>query len=161
MLKLGLMSQLTVIDIESDLVEAFRTRDRKLLYIPDSMKFPLRFEHYLTWSEPTGNYQFLLFRKYGREELVGMVLDRSNAGQPGRTQMCCWCQTTGSSDKIDMLSISVNAKTIVGVILCVDLSCFEKLETTAKTSKKSVDRLASEVVDRMTHFYEEKLEVNH
>jgi hypothetical protein len=153
------MSGDVTVEIESDLVQAFRARDRKVLYVPDTMRFPLKFEHYMTWSDPVGMYQYVLFRKHGREELVGMVFDRSDAGQAGRTQMCCWCQSTGPSDQIDMLTVKVDSRTLVGVVLCIDLSCLDKLENTAKLSKKSHERLARDVVDRMTLFYERKFEV--
>jgi hypothetical protein len=152
---------LVTIETEYDLRNAFLLQDRKRLEIPDNLRFPLTFDHYMTWTESTGRYQYLAFRKYGRAELVGMVFDRSGAGQPGRTQMCSWCQTTGSSDKIDMLSMDITAKVLVGVIVCINLNCLENLETISKLSKKSPERLAQEIVDRMSHFYEQKFEPGH
>lgn len=148
------MKSTVVIDTDKHLLSAFRNRDLKYLWLPKNMTFPLIFDYYYTWSEPEGNYQYLVFRKPDSSDLVGMIFKRDQGQQHPTTQMCQWCRSFGPSDTIDMLSISVNAKRLLGVVLCIDLSCLEKLDTVRKFSKKSYGQLAQELVQRMTDFHQ-------
>ena len=152
------MKNLIVVDRERELIEAFRARDQKYVEIPSRARFPLTFENYLTWSEPTGQHQYLVFRKPVTRELAGIVFDRGDAGRHrGITQMCQWCQASGPSDEIDMLTVSVSSRVIVGVVLCIDLSCIDKLQTTGQYSKKTFDQLVDELLTRINRFHERKI----
>lgn len=153
------MSHRVILEIESDLIKLFRSRDQRHIQIPRSMTFPLSFEDYFTWSEPNGIYQYLLFRKNGDGEPVGVVFDRSDAGLlAASAHMCYFCRSFGPGDEIDMLAVTPTSKNVIGIYSCIDLSCDEKLETTAKLSKKSFEKLKEELLERMTIFYESTFE---
>ncbi len=139
------------------LIKAFRLRDRKHVELPKKFIFPFEFEYYLTWSEPSGAHRYLVFPH--ENQLCGIVFKRNHHQKDTQTgRLCDWCHAYGPADQIDLLTIALNSRTTIGVILCLDLSCLQKIEYTIKNSKKTFDQHALELVNRMTHFYRENFE---
>ena len=141
---------------EEILQNAFRPKDQRHVELPRKLRYPVSFEHYITWADRSGNCRYLVFKKPGTNSLVGMVFQRSRQSESvSATRLCDWCHVYGPGDQIDLLTVSPSSRKTVGQILCVDLSCIEKLEIVAKTSRKGFDDLAQELVARMARFYDE------
>jgi hypothetical protein len=144
---------------ETDLLNAFRPRDRKHVELPPGFRFPHFVRHYLAWSDPTGihTYLVMLEPKSGRPMGIAFKRDHSGAGVPA---MCDWCHSPGSSASVGLLSANANSKRIVGVHVCLDLGCAERVETTANLAGRSVRDLTDKVMERMLRFAREGLGID-
>jgi hypothetical protein len=74
--------------------------------------------------------------------------------------MCDWCHAYGSSDEIGLLTAEASSKRRVGVHLCLDLRCGEKLETAANLAGRNPRVLAGRLVERMVRFAQEGLGID-
>lgn len=141
---------------EMELIGAFRSRDRKHVLIPRSMRFPIGIDHLLAWTEPSGVRIFLVCKNREWRAPVGIAFRRDQQGvavsPPG---MCEWCLSTGPSDQIGLLTATVDSKTRVGVNLCLDLGCIQKLETLSSTSGVRLEKLTARLHERMDRFVRE------
>jgi hypothetical protein len=145
---------MVVIQTEKELISTFRPRDRKWVEPPKGMRFPLTVEHYHSWSDPTGVHGFMVLQKPGWKSAAGLVFERSNGSAHSPARMCEWCHSTGPSDQIGMLTVRVSSKRIIGIILCLDLSCQEKLETVASLTGQKADKLTAGMLERMGRFFD-------
>lgn len=151
-------TQSMIIRSEDELVNAFRPRDRKHVEIPRYMRFPVAIEHYLAWTEPSGVRIFLLFRKPGTETPIGVAFRRDQQGSAFSPKgVCDWCLHQGPSDEVGLLTATVNSKRRVGVYLCLDLSCLEKLQSVAELTGQDFNALAKRLQARMARFCDEGL----
>src|SRR4051812_48757300 len=108
--------QVAAIGSADELLEVFRPRDRKNVFIPRTMRFPLTLGGYLTWTEPSGVRIYLVFRKPEWKSPVGVAFRRDQRGGLGSPPgVCDWCISTGPSDQIGLLTATVNPKKRVGV----------------------------------------------
>jgi hypothetical protein len=71
--------------------------------------------------------------------------------------MCDWCHASGSSNEIGMLTTVASSKRRVGVNVCLDLRCAEKLEDVARMTGRNQIELASALNERMLRFVREGL----
>lgn len=149
------MDTITTIGSETALLNAFRPRDRKRVELPKKLRFPVSFEHYMTWSESAGNYRYLVFRHSKTQALTGIAFKHSHpGGHVSSTRLCDWCHAYGPADQIDLLTVAPNSKRTVGLYLCVDLSCIQKIELSSKLSRKPFDSLAEELLGKIERFHE-------
>jgi hypothetical protein len=145
------------IESEKDLQRAFRPRDRQTLELPEGLQFPLFVRDYLSWVEPTGTRVNLVLAVPGSRLPVGITFRRDAHGGPGGPCMCDWCHTPGSVEGIGMLTTDVNSKRRVGVNLCLDLRCKDKLESAADLSGRHFRDLLPPLLARMNRFAREAL----
>ncbi|MBL7715536.1 MAG: FBP domain-containing protein [Bdellovibrionales bacterium] len=141
------------ISSEAELLNSFRPHDRKTVYVPRGWQFPISQNYYLAWVEPYGVRTFLAFKEPQWKHLVGVSFRRDQQGSsvsaPG---MCDWCHAHGTSDQIGLLTTRVSSNRRVGVNLCLDLSCIDKMADAAKQMGMDLDRMAAVHRQRMAHF---------
>lgn len=143
---------------EAELLETFRLRDRKKVVLPKFLHLPLSVQYYFAWTEPTGLYVYLIFKKAEWEAPKGIVFRRDDKGSSiSSARLCEWCHSYGPSDQIGMLSVKLTPRNIVGILLCLNLECLERLETSLNFSKKHFDRLALDVCERIARFYDRRI----
>ncbi|MFP2924488.1 FBP domain-containing protein [Pyxidicoccus sp. 3LG] len=119
------------IESEKELLAAFRSRDRKHVELPKGTKLPLFVRDYLSWVDPYGVRVFLVFTAPGSKRLTGIAFRRDQQGDKTLVaRVCDWCRNAGSGDQIGLLTTDVDSKRRVGVNLCLDLRCNERLEST-------------------------------
>lgn len=145
---------------EDELLKSFRPRDRKHVEPPKWMKFPCPLGHYLAWTEPSGVRIFLVFMHPVRKSPIGIAFRRDQQGSLGSAAgVCDWCHDHGPSDRIGLLTATVDSKKRVGVSLCLDLSCVQKLESIANVTGQDLGKMTERLKQRMVRFAEEALEM--
>jgi hypothetical protein len=143
---------------EDELLECFRPRDRERIIFRNNFDLPMRVQYYFTWSDPSGAYRYLLFKQPGWEKPKGLVFrSGGSSGDAGVGGICDWCHSYGSSNQIGLVTTSVSAKRTIGMMLCLDLSCGDKIENGPSQSSKSTEARILEVCERMGRFYDETL----
>jgi hypothetical protein len=156
-----LLEEMTVfrIETERDLLHAFRPRDRKAVELPEGIKFPLFVRDYLAWTEPAGTRVFLVVPSPGGgPRPLGIAFRRDSQGGSGSC-LCDWCHSYGTLGEVGLLTTDVNSKRRVGMNLCVDLRCKEKLETAADLSGRHTRELMAPMMERISRFAREALRI--
>jgi hypothetical protein len=147
------------IETEKDLLHAFRPRDREKVELPKDMRFPLFVRDYLSWVEPAGTRVFLVCPSPQGKRPMGIAFRRDSHGGSSPSQMCDWCHSYGSSHDIGLLTTDVNSKRRVGVNLCLDLRCKDKLESVADLSGRHPRDVMLPLMERMLRFAREALRI--
>ncbi len=146
------------IETEKELLSAFRSRDRKHVELPKGTRLPLFVRDYLSWVDPYGVRVFLVFSAPGSKRLTGIVFRRDQQGDKALAlRVCDWCRTSGSADQIGLLTTDVDSKRRVGVNLCMDLRCGERLESATNMAGGSVLDETRHLIERMSRFATEAL----
>lgn len=145
----------------SELLSFFRERDRSRVIVRHDLELSMRVQYYFTWSDPSGAYRYLLFKKPGWEVPMGLVFRSGGTHAEAATGgICDWCHTYGSSNQIGLLTTAVNAKRTVGMMLCLDLSCGDKIENGPSQSSKDPEARILEVCERMGRFFDETIRLS-
>ncbi|RKH60779.1 FBP domain-containing protein [Corallococcus aberystwythensis] len=145
------------IESEKELLNAFRSRDRKHVELPKGTRLPLFVRDYLAWVDPYGVRVFLVFVAPGSTRPTGIAFRRDQQGDPTLVpNMCDWCWTSTGAD-IGLLTTDVDSKRRVGVNLCQDLRCGERLEAQADRSGRSTRDDIARLIQRMARFASEAL----
>ncbi len=146
--------------LETDraLIESFRARDRRVIEMPPDKTFPLFVRDYLAWTETSGARVYLVFAAPGSRKPIGIIFrrDTSDSGVPV-SRMCEWCHSYGSSNEVGLLTTDVSSKRRVGVSLCVDLRCKEKVEDAADRAGRHSLEALEQLRSRMFRFAHEAL----
>jgi FBP C-terminal treble-clef zinc-finger len=146
------------IETEKELLSAFRSRDRKYVELPKGTQLPLFVRDYLAWVDPYGVRVFLVFTAPGSNRPTGIAFRRDQQGDKTLTaRVCEWCRAAGTAEQIGLLTTDVDSKRRVGVNLCLDLRCNEKLQTAADMSGRSALDDTRQLIDRMSRFADEAL----
>lgn len=139
---------------EEDVLACFREKDQRKVILPRLMPYPVSADYYYSWGESSGVYQYLLFRRPEWKTPRGVVFKRMHTageGQAGR--MCDWCHSYGGSDQVGMMTTILDPNRSAGFVLCLDIACFDKLETISNQSKKPLEKLAGGLLERMSSFF--------
>ncbi|MDY7233057.1 FBP domain-containing protein [Hyalangium rubrum] len=146
--------------LETDraLIESFSPRDRRVIEMPSAIAFPLFVRDYLAWTETSGARVYLVFTAPGSRKPIGIIFrrDSPDRGIPS-SRICDWCHTHGSSIEVGLLTTDATSKRRVGVSLCVDLRCKEKLEEAADRSGRHPRAAIEQLKERMFRFAHEAL----
>lgn len=146
--------------LETDraLIQSFRARDRRVIEMPAGVRFPLFVRDYLTWTETSGARVYLVFTPPGSHQPIGLIFRRDSADASVRTaRMCDWCHSYGTASEVGLLTTDVDSKRRVGVYLCVDLRCKEKLEDAADRAGHHPLESLARLRERMFRFAHEAL----
>jgi hypothetical protein len=149
-----------LIQSESDLRNAFRPRERDQVAVPPELRFPLLVRGCRSWVDPAGFRTFLVLEEPQSKRPLGIVFQRDHGGAPV-SAMCDWCHSPGSSMDIGLLTTEVSSKRRVGVNVCLDLRCAEKVEEAANLAGKSALDLHDQLVARMVRFAHEGLGIDY
>ncbi|HZI09523.1 MAG TPA: FBP domain-containing protein [Myxococcus sp.] len=146
------------IETEKELLSAFRSRDRKHVELPKGTRLPLFVRDYLAWVDPYGVRVFLVFTAPGASRPTGIAFRRDQQGDTLlASRVCSWCLSPGTSDQVGLLTTDVDAKRRVGVNLCLDLRCNERLESAMNMEGRSSVEPIQKVIENMTRFADEAL----
>src|SRR5947209_136067 len=110
---------------EKELIGSFRASEQEEVILPPEIRFPILVKDYLSWLEPSGNRVYLVFRD--GESRLGIVF-RRDQGAGTSAVMCEWCHSVRGGDSVGLLTAKAAANRRVGIHLCRDLSCKDKLE---------------------------------
>jgi hypothetical protein len=143
---------------EESLLEAFRPRDRRALELPPGLTFPLFVRDYLAWTHPAGGRVYLVLCVPGGVP-TGLAFDRSG-GDPSLPHMCDWCHCSGSGSQVGLLTTARNSRKRIGVHVCLDLSCAQKLDDVANRSGRSALDAIQRLTARMARFASEGLGID-
>lgn len=146
-------AQVYEIATEEDLALCFREKDRQKVILPRNMEFPLKVRYFLSWTESSGSYTYLVFKGPNWDTPRGLVF-RKTASDMGTSGMCDWCHAYGGSDQVGLLTVKINSKTTIGQYLCLDINCLDHLETQMSVSGKNFETLALQVCTKIARFYE-------
>lgn len=147
------------VDNEAELRAAFRPKDRASLELPPGATFPMIVRGYSAWLHPAGGRVFLLFAVPGGVP-TGVVFEGGGGGGPHVPHMCDWCHAVGPGAHAGMLTAQVNAKKRVGVHVCTDLSCKQKIEEEADRTGRNAQPLIDKLVERMGTFARDALGID-
>lgn len=147
------------IESEKALQRAFRSRDRKYVELPKGLQLPLFVRDYLSWVDPYGVRVFLVFVAPGSKQPTGIAFRRDQQGDPTLApKFCDWCQAPTGAE-VGLLTTDVDSKRRVGVNVCLDLRCDERLEALADRSGRSSLDEKARLIERMARFASEALEL--
>ena len=147
------------LDTEDQLLEAFRPRDRKHVELAPEVKLPLFVRDYVAWTHPAGGRVYVVFSVPGGVP-TGLVFDTDSGGGPPVPHMCDWCHHTGLGNQVGMLSAYLNARKRVGVLLCRDLGCKDRIEEQASRGGYSARPHLEKLVQRMGRFASDALKID-
>lgn len=139
------------------LIESFRSRDRRVIEMPEGITFPHFVRDYLAWTETSGARVYLIFSAPGSRKPIGLIFRREPPGGEPTYRMCEWCHSYGSSHEVGMLTTDVNNKRRVGITLCNDLRCKDKLEDLADRTGRHPLQFLEQLNARMFRFAHEAL----
>ena len=144
------------LESEKELRECFRPLDRDSMEVPRTMTFPVYVRDYLAWGESSGVRTFLVFSEPESGKHLGVSF-RRNPGGITPMGFCQWCHSTGSSVDIGLLTADASARKRVGVHVCLDLRCIEKLEARSNMTGENSRLLARAVIEKMAEFARQAL----
>jgi hypothetical protein len=146
------------LETDRELIASFRPRDRRVIEMPADISFPLFVRDYLAWTETSGARVYLVFAAPGSRKPLGLIFrrDTSDSGALG-SRLCDWCHASGSSSEVGLLTTDVDSRRRVGVHLCVDLRCREKLEDAADRAGRHPLEALERLQERMFRFAHEAL----
>jgi hypothetical protein len=149
------------LETDRTLIESFRARDRRVIEMPSGVTFPLFVRDYLAWTETSGARVYLVFTAPGSRKPIGLIFrrDASDAGAPS-SRICDWCHSYGSSYEVGLLTTDATSKRRVGVTLCLDLRCKEKLEDAADRAGRHPLKALEQLQERMFRFAREALGID-
>lgn len=148
-----------LLDSEQALLAAFRPRDRKNVELPAGLQYPLFVRDYLAWPHPAGGVTYLVFAVPNGAP-TGITFDTNGDGVAAVPQMCDWCHSSGMGNRVGLLTATRNSKKRVGVHVCTDLGCKQRLEEDADRSGRSVVPAMEKLIQRMGRFASEALQID-
>jgi hypothetical protein len=112
---------------EEELLATFRTIDRGEVSLPSEISYPLVLKDYIAWLEPSGHRVFLVFQEPDGSCARGVVFKRATGTAEPVVQMCQWCHSVRGGGAVRLLTAKASPKRVVGLLLCNDLSCKDKV----------------------------------
>ncbi|MBK7859963.1 MAG: FBP domain-containing protein [Archangiaceae bacterium] len=144
---------------EAELVATFRPKDRPTIEVPKELSFPLLVRDYVSWLHPAGGWAFMVFAVPGGVP-TGIVFDTNPGGDIAVPVMCDWCHHSGVGTEVGLLTARLNARKRVGIRVCSDLSCKQKLEDEANRTGRSVLPAMQKLMARVARFATEALKID-
>jgi hypothetical protein len=111
---------------ERELYGCFREIDQAEIEAPLERGLPLEVEDVLVWN--AGPRAFLIFRDRPGGTIRGIVFHRNGGALPDAVAMCEWCHAVRGHGQVKLLSVATDARHRVGLYLCADLDCLDRLE---------------------------------
>jgi hypothetical protein len=143
-----------IIASEQELIFSFRPQDQKRLIVPIGLRFPVPVNTYFRWTESSGVYTYLIFKRPNWDTPRGVAFKRAHpAGEPVGG-MCNWCHSYGTSNEIGMMSVKVNSEVSLAYFLCQDLRCIEKVEENATLAGKNSEKMIQQLYGRIEKLFE-------
>jgi hypothetical protein len=138
-----------------DLLATFRASDQKSVIPPPQISYPLAVPHYFAWTESSGVYTYLVYKRADWEVPLGLVFQRNGQGNShSPAGMCDWCHHAGPSDEVGLLTTQINAQSSGGTWLCLDLNCLERIQQKTGAAAKNTPKLIQKLGQRIGEFYQ-------
>ena len=147
-----------IIKTERDLLNAFRPRDRGAFEPPVGAAFPIAVRDYRAWVDPSGVRAFLVFQDPASGRPLGIVFRREVAGDESGSRMCDWCHNFGA--EVGLLTADRSSRRRVGVGVCRDLRCADRIEQAAELAGRSSRLARQRLLERMVKFAREGLGID-
>ena len=144
-----------LIKTERELLNAFRFRDRSAFELPAGVAFPMAVRDYRAWVDPSGARAFLVFQDPASGRPLGIVFRRDVAADEAGSRMCDWCHNFGAD--VGLLTADRSSRRRVGVGVCRDLRCADRIEEAADLAGRSSKLARQRLVERMVRFAREGL----
>jgi hypothetical protein len=140
---------------EIDLLATFRDKDQQTVVLPKFADYPAFVRHYFAWSEPSGVYTYLVYKRADWETPIGLTFQRNGSGsRTSPAGMCEWCHHSGPSDEVGLMTVVMTPRSTGGTWLCLDLDCLNKLEALTAVNGKSFDKAVQKLGERIGEFYQ-------
>jgi hypothetical protein len=149
------------ISTEAELKKTFRPRDVRVFELPPEVRFPLYVRDVFSWVDLHGARACVVFMPPGENRPVALSFRRDMGPRPEGGVMCDWCHSFGSPDQVCMMMCEASSKRRVGVLLCRDLGCAQRVEDAADRAGRNVAAARATVVERMWRFAQEGLGITH
>ena len=141
-----------------ELLAAFRPLDLRLFEMPDETSYPIFVRDYRAWIETGGARVYVVFEDPGSGRPVGIVFRRATTGGAAIVnRMCDWCHYVGSADEVGMLVAEYSTRRKLGVMLCRDLRCRERVEEAGDLAGRDTAEARRRVLERIARFAREGL----
>lgn len=150
-----------LIQSETDLLNAFRPRERHHVELLPEFRFPLLVRGHRAWTDPHGFRTFLVLSEPNSNRPMGIIFQRDPGGGVPVAQMCDWCHNSGTSNQIGLLTATASSRRRVGVNVCLDLSCADKIEEAAYLQGRHPDEQLRRLNERMVRFAREGLRIDY
>lgn len=145
----------------SELLEAFRPLDLKIFELPDESAFPLLVREYRAWEETGGAKVYLVYEDPDTHRARGVVFRRTDSSaRAAVAQMCDWCHSYGSAWDIGLLTADESARRRVGVNVCRDLRCRERIEEAGDLAGRDTSAAKKRLLERIARFAREALNID-
>ncbi|MBL8915187.1 MAG: FBP domain-containing protein [Archangium sp.] len=145
---------------EDALKAAFRPKDALLVEPPAGLKYPFAVLDYLSWVHPAGGgLVFIVFATPGGTP-TGIAFTSNGGTTAAIAQMCDWCHTVGVGTQVGLLTARLNANKRVGMHLCADLSCRQKIEDEANRAGRSPVPALKKLVEKIGLFASSSLKID-
>ena len=96
----------------------------------------------------------------GRGAPTGLVFDANPGGDGTTAHMCDWCHFTGTGNQVGLLTAELNSRKRLGVNVCRDLSCKDKVEEAANLGGKNVVLATEKLLGRIAQFAGASLKID-
>ena len=144
-----------------EMKQSFRPIDQDEVEFPSDLVFPLLIRDYLAWVEPSGHRTFLVFADPVAKKPRGIVFKRGPSFADAPAAMCDWCHSVRGKGSVGLLTAAVSKTNRVGLMLCRDLSCRDKLEKPPAANDvfetHQPDDKKRRLLERMSHFAQRNL----
>jgi hypothetical protein len=138
-----------LIRTDKELMDCFREQDQAEVFIPTDFGLPKVAKDYLTWMEPSGARVYLVFQDETFKAPFGIVLRRDQTAGPSVAAMCDWCHAVRSGNEVGVLTVRTSTKRRIGLSLCRDLSCAEKIRSEPSANDFPVQASVQERIRRL------------
>jgi hypothetical protein len=149
---------MVIIRSAHELLEAFRPLDLRLFELPPETAYPLPVHGYTAWVEHGGARVYLVFEDPETGRAQGIIFQR-DSGSHGHVQMCDFCHFFGAQDEVGLLVAEVTRRKRVGVYVCRDLSCGDRLEEAGDRLGRDTRQEHRRLLERIARFSREALEI--
>lgn len=152
--------EMLLIRSASELLDAFRPLDLRIFELPDEATFPLLVRGYRAWEETGGAKVYLVYEDPGTGRARGVVFRRNESvARAAVSQMCDWCHTIGSAYDIALLTADESARRRVGIHVCRDLRCRERIEEAGDLAGRDTAAAKKRLLERIARFAREALNI--
>lgn len=140
---------------DADVLETFRKTDQDSVILSRNLRYPLFIKHDHTWTDPSGVYTYLVYKRQDWETPLGLVFHRNQPGASASPAgMCEWCNSFGTSNEFGLMTTSLNTKVSSGTWLCLDLACAQKIEEIAGLNSKAKEKRLGKLFQKIGAFYQ-------
>ena len=147
------------LDTDAELIATFRTRDQPLVEVSTDISFPLILRDYVAWKHPAGGRLFLVFSPENGLP-TGVVFDSNGPSAAQVPQMCSWCHSLAQGNSVSMLTASNGSRKRMGVFVCGDLGCKQRIEEDCNRAGKNVQVALKALVSRIATFATDALGID-